>query len=53
MRFLRYGRKERSDGIASKQMRLVRASMTIISYIHKDEISPFHCVTVVRSEATV
>ena len=34
MRFLRFtsfGRKERSDGIASKQMRLVRASMTIIS----------------------
>ena len=31
MRFLHYGRKERSDGIASKQMRLVRASMTILS----------------------
>ena len=28
---LRFGRKERSDGIASKQMRLVRASMTISS----------------------
>ncbi len=28
MRFLRFGRKKRSDGIASKQMRLVRASMT-------------------------
>ena len=28
---LHFGRKERSDGIASKQMRLVRASMTITS----------------------
>ena len=27
-------------------MRLVRASMTIISYFHKVEISPFHCVSV-------
>ena len=38
--------RSESDGIASKQMRLVRASMTITSYIHKDEISPFHSVTV-------
>ncbi len=36
IRFLDYGRKERSDGIASKQMRLVRVSMMIISFIHKD-----------------
>ena len=28
--------RSESDGIASKQMRLVRASMTILSYIHKD-----------------
>ncbi|MCX4363563.1 MAG: hypothetical protein OSJ74_09320, partial [Clostridia bacterium] len=30
LRTLRVGRKERSDGIASKQVRLVRASVTII-----------------------
>ena len=30
IRPLRVGRKERSDGIASKQVRLVRASVTII-----------------------
>ncbi|MDE7209466.1 MAG: hypothetical protein K2O31_06240, partial [Clostridia bacterium] len=30
---LRYSRKERSDGIASKQMRLVRASMTLILFL--------------------
>ncbi|MCX4363359.1 MAG: hypothetical protein OSJ74_08260 [Clostridia bacterium] len=28
LRFLHFGRKERSDGIASKQVCLVRASMT-------------------------
>ena len=33
MRYLDYARKERSDGIASKQMRLVRASVTIISQV--------------------
>ncbi len=32
-------------------MRLVRASVTIISYFHKDEISPLHFVSVVRSES--
>ncbi len=40
LRFLHYGRKERSDGIASQQVRLGRASMTIISYVHNVEISP-------------
>ncbi len=49
MRFLSYvnfGRKERSDGIASQQVRLWQASMTIISYFHKDEISPLRFTTV-------
>ena len=43
--------RSESDGIASKQVRLVRASMTIISYIHKDEISPLHYVTVEMTKA--
>ena len=46
IRPLRVGRKERSDGIASKQVRLVRASVTIISYFHKDEISPLRYTSV-------
>ncbi len=32
---LHYGRKERSDGIASQQVRLGRASMTISSQVCK------------------
>jgi hypothetical protein len=43
--------RSESDGIASKQVRLVQESMTIISYFHKDEISPLHYVTVVRSNS--
>ena len=43
--------RSESDGIASKQVRLVRASMTIISYIHKVEISPLHYVTVEMTKA--
>ncbi len=45
---LRYTSVVRSEStsIASKQMRLVRASMMIISYFHKVEISPLHFVSV-------